>query len=86
MDQTARDQWQGEVLDAILESFAASDAVTCCLIFKGARVRLAIEDSLEEGLPRTYTPQLYQSKVSAVFEHVFESYQDEGVSVYVRVA
>ena len=51
-----------------------------------ARVRLAIEDSLEEGLPRAYTPQLYQSKVSAVFEHVFESYQDEGVSVYVRVA
>jgi len=51
-----------------------------------ARVRLAIEDSLEEGLPRAYTPQLYQSKVSAVFELVFESYQDEGVSVYVRVA
>jgi type I restriction enzyme R subunit len=51
-----------------------------------ARVRLAIEDSLEEGLPRAYTPQLYQSKVSAVFEHVFESYQDEGVSVYGRVA
>ena len=51
-----------------------------------ARVRLAIEDSLEEGLPRAYTPQLYRSKVAAVFEHVFESYQDEGVSVYGRVA
>lgn len=51
-----------------------------------ARVRLAIEDSLEEGLPRAYTPHLYQSKVAALFEHVFECYQDEGISVYSRVA
>ena len=38
MDPAAREQWQAEVLDAILESFAASDALASCLIFKGARV------------------------------------------------
>jgi hypothetical protein len=29
MDPAAREQWQSEVLDAILESFAASDALAC---------------------------------------------------------
>jgi len=38
MDPTAREQWQSEVLDAILESFAASDVLASCLVFKGARV------------------------------------------------
>lgn len=47
-----------------------------------AQVRLAIEDTLDEGLPRAYTPELYQGKVTAVFEHVFESYQGEGKSVF----
>jgi type I restriction enzyme R subunit len=47
-----------------------------------AQVRLAIEDALDEGLPRAYTPELYQGKVAAVFEHVFESYQGEGKSVF----
>ncbi len=39
-----------------------------------AQVRLAIEDELDDGLPRAYTPELYQQKCSAVFEHVFESF------------
>lgn len=47
-----------------------------------AQVQLAIEDALDEGLPRAYTPELYQGKVAAVFEHVFESYQGEGKSVF----
>jgi type I restriction enzyme R subunit len=38
-----------------------------------AQVRLAIEDELDEGLPRAYSPELYQQKCSAVFEHIFES-------------
>ena len=37
-----------------------------------AQVREAIEVVLDEGLPRAYTPDLYQSKCSVVFEHVFE--------------
>ena len=43
-----------------------------------AQVRLAIEDELDEGLPRVYTPELYQQKCSAVFEHVFESFAQSG--------
>ena len=51
-----------------------------------ARVRLTIEDTLDEGLPRAYTPDLFVQKVSVLFEHVYESYQGEGQSVYNRVA
>ena len=51
-----------------------------------ARVKLAIEDTPDGGLPLAYTPELYRTKVSAVFEHVFESYQDEGASVFTHVA
>ena len=47
-----------------------------------ARVRLAIEDALDEGLPRAYSKELFQAKCMAVFEHVYESYQGEGRSVY----
>ena len=39
-----------------------------------AQVRLAIEDALDEGLPSAYTPELYQQKCSALFEHVFETF------------
>ena len=48
-----------------------------------ARVRLAIEDALDDGLPRAYSKKLYQNKCTAVFEHVYESYQGEGRSVYL---
>jgi type I restriction enzyme R subunit len=47
-----------------------------------ARVRLAIEDALDDGLPRAYSPELYQTKCTAIFDHVYESYQGEGKSVY----
>jgi len=51
-----------------------------------AQVRLAIEDTLDTGLPKAYTPELYQGKCSALFEHVFESYQGEGTSIYSGAA
>jgi type I restriction enzyme R subunit len=47
-----------------------------------AQVRLAIEDTLDEGLPRAYSKEIYETKCAAVFEHVYESYQGEGKSVY----
>jgi type I restriction enzyme, R subunit len=47
-----------------------------------AQVRLAIEDALDEGLPRAYSKELYETKCMALFEHVYESYQGEGRSVY----
>ena len=39
-----------------------------------AQVKLAIEDAIDEGLPRAYTPDLYKSKCTVVFEHVFETF------------
>ena len=47
-----------------------------------AQVRLAIEDALDEGLSRAYSKEIYATKCTAVFEHVYESYQGEGRSVY----
>jgi type I restriction enzyme, R subunit len=38
-----------------------------------AQVQLAIEDALDDGLPRAYSPDLYKQKCSAVFEHIFEA-------------
>jgi type I restriction enzyme R subunit len=49
-----------------------------------SRVKLAIEDMLDQGLPRAYTPDLYKQKCSAVFEHVYEAYGDRGTSQYVQ--
>jgi type I restriction enzyme R subunit len=49
-----------------------------------ARVRLAIEDMLDEGLPRAYTKDVYSAKCSALFEHVYESYLGDGRSVYAE--
>ena len=48
-----------------------------------AKVRLAIEDTLDGGLPKPYTPEIYQSKCSALFEHVYESYYGEGDGIFV---
>ena len=44
-----------------------------------AQIRLAIEDTLDEGLPRAYTPDVYQQKVGVLFEHVFESFGDPSI-------
>jgi type I restriction enzyme, R subunit len=51
-----------------------------------ARVQLAIEDVLDEGLPRAYTPELCQGKCKALFEHVYENYVSAGVSTYAGAA
>jgi type I restriction enzyme, R subunit len=45
-----------------------------------AQIRLAIEDTLDEGLPRVYTPDLFQKKCSVIFEHVFETFPDAGTA------
>jgi type I restriction enzyme, R subunit len=47
-----------------------------------SQLKLAIEDVLDSGLPRSYTPDLYQRKCVAVFEHVFESYPERNAGVY----
>jgi len=47
-------------------------------------LKLAIEDTLDSGLPRAYTPDIYRQKCSALFEHVYESYPEQDISVYAN--
>ena len=35
-----------------------------------------------DELPRVYTPELYQEKCDTVYQHVYDSYQGEGQSIY----
>ena len=51
-----------------------------------SQLKLAIEDTLDTGLPRIYTPEIYQQKCSAVFEHFYESYSEPDESVYAGLA
>lgn len=39
-----------------------------------ARVKLAIEDTLDQGLPRAYTPEVYTAQCSRLLEHVYERF------------
>lgn len=45
-------------------------------------LKLAIEDTLDSGLPRAYSPEMYKQKCFAVFEHVYESYPERNAGVY----
>lgn len=47
-----------------------------------SQLRLAIEDTLDTGLPRVYTPEIYQQKCSTLFEHVYESYPERNGGPY----
>ena len=47
-----------------------------------AKLRDAIESELDAGLPRAYTPELFNQKCSAVFEHVYDKYPEPGAGVY----
>jgi len=51
-----------------------------------AQIRLAIEDMLDDGLPGSYTKELYKTKCDALFEHVYESYLGDGKGVYSEAA
>jgi type I restriction enzyme R subunit len=48
-----------------------------------SQLRLSIEDVLDSGLPRAYTPDIYEAKCNAIFEHVFESYPERDRGIYV---
>ena len=50
-----------------------------------ARVEDAINEALDEGLPRAYSTDLYKRKCSAVFEHFYESYPERTANVYSSV-
>jgi type I restriction enzyme R subunit len=47
-----------------------------------AEVRVTIEKLLDHGLPKVYTPELFEQKTTAVFQHVYDAYYGAGRSVY----
>lgn len=47
-----------------------------------SQLKIAIEDVLDSGLPRAFTPELYKQKCSALFEHMYERYPQAGAGVY----
>ena len=51
-----------------------------------AAVQVAIEDTLDQGLPDVYDRALFSRKSAAVFEHVFSAYQGDGRSIYEEAA
>lgn len=50
-----------------------------------SKLRLAIEDALDSGLPRVYTPGLYRDKCAALLEYVYESYPERDAGVYAAI-
>lgn len=50
-----------------------------------AAVRLAVKEKLDE-LPEKFTRQLYAEKCEVVYQHVFDSYWDDGRSIYTSAA
>jgi type I restriction enzyme R subunit len=50
-----------------------------------AAVRLAIEETLDQ-LPETYSTQIYDQKCEQVYQHVYDSYQGQGQSIYASAA
>jgi type I restriction enzyme, R subunit len=50
-----------------------------------AAVRLAVQETLDR-LPDKFTRPIYAQKCDAVYQHVFDSYWDDGHSVYDRAA
>jgi type I restriction enzyme R subunit len=47
-----------------------------------AKLKLQIEEALDIGLPRAYTPELYLQKCEAVFAHIEKAYPDRDLSIY----
>ncbi len=47
-----------------------------------ADVQVTIRELLDAGLPEAYTPELYEQKTTAVFQHVYDAYYGAGRSVY----
>ncbi len=49
-----------------------------------AQVKLAIQRILDPKLPDIYTPELFNQKCEAVYQHIYDSYYGEGKSIYTE--
>lgn len=47
-----------------------------------AEVLFTIETVLDETLPESYTPEVYQEKCNVAYQHIYDSYYGDGKSVY----
>ena len=56
--------------------------------FQGSRaaVKVNIEDVLDEGLPESFTAEMFQQKAEAVYQHVFDAYYGGNKGVYAQPA
>jgi len=50
-----------------------------------AAVRLAIEETLDH-LPQSYSAEIYEQKCEQVYQHIYDSYQERGRSIYTSAA
>ena len=51
-----------------------------------AAVKVSIRDVLDEELPESFSGELFEHKVEAVYQHVFDSYYGDGQGVYAVAA
>ena len=51
-----------------------------------SQLKLSIEDVLDAGLPRVYSPEAYKQKCTVVFQHFYENYSDKDASVYAAAS
>ena len=49
-----------------------------------AEVKETVNNILDDELPQPYTPDLFNRKSEAVYQHIYESYYGEGKSVYAE--
>jgi type I restriction enzyme R subunit len=50
-----------------------------------AAVRLAIEETLDH-LPQSYSAEIYAQKCEQIYQHIYDSYQERGRSIYTSAA
>jgi len=49
-----------------------------------AAVLITIQDYLDRGLPRAYTPEIFNQKCDLVYQHIYDCYYGAGQSIYNR--
>jgi type I restriction enzyme, R subunit len=47
-----------------------------------AAVKLEIEKTLDSGLPEIYTSEDYENKCSIIFQHFYDNYPGDGITIY----
>lgn len=54
--------------------------------FARAKVRQSIEEICDKKLPEVYDVDLFEKKCSAIYEHIYDCYQDAQVNIYSDIA